>query len=261
MVIAIIALLVAILMPSLAKSKALAKKATCALNQRNVGQQIVLYLTTYDGRFHGPMTGYMNSPAWVNLLLDHMFPGQPYKTWGDCINTSTAAPGGSTFADGLTWYSRYRDFASIFFCPTAPMSGSSFSFRSFGPGGVDACISSYDPPAATWGYLGKGKNPRHIPNPTNPPDGYSYLCELSALPRPGNSVLLAESLFHLWPVIDGNQLANLYGAVTDPYVVSTLFDHGGKSLNFLYVDGHVESSITPPYILDMGGYARFIEGG
>ena len=134
------------------------------------------------------------------------------------------------------------------------MSGSSFPFRTFGTG-LDACISSYDPPAATWSYKGK-----RIPNPANPPDSYSYLCNLSALPRPGSSVLLAESLFHLWPVIDGHQLANLYGAVTDPYVVASLFDHGGKSLNFLYVDGHVESSISSPYLLDMGGYKKFIEG-
>ena len=50
-VIAIIALLVSILMPSLAKAREMAKRAGCGMNLSNAGKAIAIYKASYDDRF------------------------------------------------------------------------------------------------------------------------------------------------------------------------------------------------------------------
>jgi len=50
-VIAIIALLVSILMPSLAKAREMAKRAGCAMNLSNAGKAIAIYKASYEDRF------------------------------------------------------------------------------------------------------------------------------------------------------------------------------------------------------------------
>ena len=204
-VIAIIALLVSILMPSLAKARELAKKSACMMNQRSVGQQIHLYLSSNDGLFHGPLTrgGDFGSPNFVNKLLDFMYSDQPYKLWGDVINAAAAgSPGGGTFDAGVAWYENYKRFAGLFFCPTSPMTGPLHVSGSWmGPGAVEGDCTSYMASTNTWGYKA-----------TLPPGDeytYSWTCKLGSQPRPSSSVWLGEAYYHLWPVLDGDaQLAN-----------------------------------------------------
>lgn len=55
-VIAIIALLISILLPSLSRARDQAKAVKCAVNQRNVGQAIALYLSNNKGKFPASYT-------------------------------------------------------------------------------------------------------------------------------------------------------------------------------------------------------------
>ena len=269
-VIAIIALLVSILMPSLTKAKALAKKAACGVNQRSMGQQINLYMASYNDTIAGPLTrgGDLSSPNFVNLLLDHMNPGQPYTVWGAVINADDGgAPGGSTFAEGITWYERYKSFAGMFFCPTSPMYGP-FHERGdwMGSGAIEGDCTSFMPSTNTWGYQASSGKGSYKATPLLNPDGvaytYSWLCKLYDLPRPGSSIMAAEAYYHLWPVLDGDtqRANNFYQGAPDNWVGQTIWDHGNKNLNYLYVDGHVETSILPPYSLYGSGYRDFVEG-
>jgi len=262
-VIAIIALLVSILMPSLAKARELVKKSACMMNQRSVGLQLNLYLSANDGLFHGPLTrgGALDSPNYVTKLLDFMYGNdQPYKLWGDAINADAAgSPGGGTFAEGAAWYETYKKYAGVFFCPTAPMTGPLHVSGSWmGSGAVEGDCTSYMASTNTWGY--KAMKVPGDPDPS--PYTYSWICRLGNQPRPASSVLFGEAYYHLWPVLDGDsQLANNFYKSAGGWVLQTVYDHGQMNLNYLYADGHVGTSVLPPYSLYGNGYRDFIEGG
>lgn len=66
-VLAIIGLLVAILMPSLARSRALARRAVCSANLHNVGIAMIAYAVDHDDKFPDRRT------------LTDVQPGEPYS--------------------------------------------------------------------------------------------------------------------------------------------------------------------------------------
>jgi prepilin-type N-terminal cleavage/methylation domain-containing protein len=67
-VVAIIALLIAILLPSLANARDTAKTASCAANMRQVGSIVQLFAAENDGRAPGSALGPNGSVAWQQIL-------------------------------------------------------------------------------------------------------------------------------------------------------------------------------------------------
>ncbi len=73
-VISIIALLLAILMPSLQKVKELARSTVCQSNLRQHGYVLLIYATENDGKFHsGGLSetgGYYHSKTWLPIMRE-----------------------------------------------------------------------------------------------------------------------------------------------------------------------------------------------
>jgi len=107
-VIAIMALLISILLPSLAKAKQLAKTANCLCNMRNMEVAHWMYMTAGDGSLiraglaHGGAHA-IEGVAWINTL-------QPYygnKLMARCpSDTSPHWPGGSPVPPSADQYRR-----------------------------------------------------------------------------------------------------------------------------------------------------------
>ncbi len=76
-VVSIIALLIAILLPSLKKAREQAKAAVCLSNLRALGQGIMLYSTEYDGRLPGPLHPAVYREQTVGQYQGFTNPGEP----------------------------------------------------------------------------------------------------------------------------------------------------------------------------------------
>lgn len=89
-VVAVIALLVAVLMPALSRTRAAAKSITCLNNLRSLGQAVSLYQHDYDFSFplSSHAAGSINSPhAWLRSLEPYgitraarQCPDDPFRT-------------------------------------------------------------------------------------------------------------------------------------------------------------------------------------
>jgi len=253
-VIAIIALLVSILMPSLAKARLLARKAICGVNQRSVGMQIQLYAANHDDTFMGPFaptplsetTGHRyDDKTFVTLLLDQMTPGHAFPTWQYVHNFDGSSPG--PYADLATTRAKfelYKQVAGIFFCPVAPMSTNTPRHAGWGSAAnasIEAEATTYHFTTDTWIWTApRGANTWYLPG------------RVSKIPLAANSVMLAETFYHLWPDASATPAnAPFYREMTlgSSWVDQMYFHHGANDLNYLYFDGHVGASIQPPYIL------------
>lgn len=138
-VVAIIALLIAILLPSLGQAKRLAKTAACAANTRSISQGMNVYASQWDGTIPGsPVTSgsmlYTGSGT-VNGAMVHQLPDIVASfDWMSPI----AAADGLTFDTGKSDASRlarftFMDTAKMFHCAANDLqalaySGSSPSF-------------------------------------------------------------------------------------------------------------------------------------
>jgi prepilin-type N-terminal cleavage/methylation domain-containing protein/prepilin-type processing-associated H-X9-DG protein len=98
-VVAIIALLIAILIPSLGKSRDLAKMTTCRTNLRSIGQLLQMYTNMFDSYPYGDdnrgtIAGIANSGS-VNtrwyLLLQNVANSSSGTTYNDAFNTNAGA--------------------------------------------------------------------------------------------------------------------------------------------------------------------------
>ena len=98
MVIAIISLLVSILLPSLNRAKALAKRVVCASNLKNIGLSMLLYANDNRGKYptmgidHWPVGYFCNDSS------------STYYNNGACVGFSGLVPG-------------YTSSTEVFFCP------------------------------------------------------------------------------------------------------------------------------------------------
>ena len=84
-VVGIIALLVTILMPSLGRAMALARRAVCGGNLKNIGLAVHLYANDYDGKCGGIGNGYnsgwqcIGKRRWLDMPGDEPNPDIAYK--------------------------------------------------------------------------------------------------------------------------------------------------------------------------------------
>jgi prepilin-type N-terminal cleavage/methylation domain-containing protein/prepilin-type processing-associated H-X9-DG protein len=105
-VVAIIALLIAILLPSLGRARDQAKTVACGSNQRGIGQAVLAYASEHEDRAPGggtytnPKSGKSVTQIWSDILNDEYFDGRlvirrsSYPKRGElgCTNVQNWAP-------------------------------------------------------------------------------------------------------------------------------------------------------------------------
>ena len=127
-VISIIALLIAILLPSLAKAKELANRAVCSANIRGIIQSMVTYANSNNSIFPctpGPdSTSYTNTPEAPTGYTLTQSAGSVVNDWFDG-GTGGAAPSGADLGSptGCMWLIVLQNYATpkSFICPSDPI--------------------------------------------------------------------------------------------------------------------------------------------
>ncbi len=121
-VIAIIALLAAMLMPALGKAKEMARKASCASNQKQLGMMNILYGNDY--KYFVPKSiyrpGQYQEVYWYELIGQHL-------GWKSCGTQGLYRPGGRV---------EPRTTPSIFMCPSGKWGGNkdAYFYQAYGYG-------------------------------------------------------------------------------------------------------------------------------
>ena len=123
-VISIITLLIAMLLPALAKAQGVAREIVCASNQRELAQAIIEYAQTNGGS--GPVWGntlygtyfggaYCGNPYWDQLLYPYIYSSP--KALPANATTSVPGAGNLTFAEELAQGIDVPT-STVFLCPT-----------------------------------------------------------------------------------------------------------------------------------------------
>ncbi len=127
-VISIIALLIAILLPSLAKARELANRAVCSANIRGIIQSMVTYANSNDSIFPctpGPKgTSYTNTPAGPQGYTFTQSAGSVVNDWFDG-GTGGGTPTGTDLGSptGCMWLMVLQNYVTpkSFICPSDPI--------------------------------------------------------------------------------------------------------------------------------------------
>ncbi|MCU0914721.1 MAG: DUF1559 domain-containing protein [Planctomycetes bacterium] len=96
-VISIIAILLAILIPSLSKAREKVKEVSCKSNLKNIGLAVHMYLDAYERKL--PNTGSSNQFLWYDASGNRLAPGSSNSYWG-------------------TYYWEYLKDTKVFGCPS-----------------------------------------------------------------------------------------------------------------------------------------------
>jgi len=226
-VVAIIAMLMALLMPGFARARGQAKRVKCASNLRQLGTAFHMYAFDYSG---------MAMP----LAYDRWTPETPYPTywWG------RSEPEGVDYTRGFTWpylRSELRE-AGVYECPKQPTD----TIEVFQ--GWSGSITS------TYGYNGYFLSPATTPG-WKGHIGHRPWQNLDTLAEPQYVFVFADTLID-W----GGQIGNT--ALLDPPLLysrnsrawsrnespTTAFRHGDQA-NALYADGHAASVAPNPALI------------
>ena len=174
-VISIIAILISILLPALAKARELANRAVCMANIRGIIQSMITYAQTNNGSFPSTQgvasgTTYENAPFESPYLLadsNDLTADSTVQTWYG--NGTTTPPGVNAPLAGL-WMLILQGYSTpaSFICPSDPLAaGSSQEFYTPPSGGSPEYYSNFGvlsdttpPPAADidTNYNGQGES-------------------------------------------------------------------------------------------------------
>ncbi len=270
-VISIIAILISILLPALAKARELANRAVCMANIRRIVQSMVTYAQSNEATF--PTTAVTTGWAYVNFphRPDSNQSGSPLQFFvgqsAPEVVQQWYLPAGNSFPDSLAnlWLLVLQGYTTpaSFICPSDPLAvGPSLEYDYYG-----------SPPVETWaGNFGDmGGNTNGWPfNSTG--EGISYSCAY-AWPWPG-STSTPPSHAGLWwttngatsevplasdmaPISSpgGGDTTGVYQRITTtlptantygPYIYNS-GNHAGDGQNVGFGDDHVTWE-TSPYV-------------
>ncbi len=207
-VVAIIAILVALLLPALNQARSMAKRVSCLSNLRQLDTAITFYLNDNNGILMPTLAYQVNDPypneTWENRLWKYLRSRIDYSHWSDL---------------------------SEFKCPAARRVGSSCAYC----GGNYAGEQAYTEYSFNWaalglvpgGWLEKGVGYSTIwSDPSNP---HSHVRRFDAIENPSRRFML----------IDGHTYYVNILTVNDPVSPKACYyRHGGVGVNMLYLDGH-----------------------
>jgi len=237
-IIAIISLLVAILMPSLAKAKEQARGIVCAANERNIGAGMQVYGTEFDQ---------VLPPNFNEDYLVGNSPGMLTCWWFGPVASYLGMPNVSDYSDTMGGFHKWvndnvASHNTMYLCPNDPK--------------VTSVADSVYRPTSYYGV----RNTWNIAWRPYPKHPGMYECGYSGALRylrPAESVMLAEGA--------GTDLMG-FGLSSCPYLPSAsylacwpgprnapseigYYEHGTAKSNILFVDGHVirGGKFPPPY--------------
>jgi prepilin-type N-terminal cleavage/methylation domain-containing protein/prepilin-type processing-associated H-X9-DG protein len=225
-VVAIIAILIAILLPSLGRAKENAKKAACGANLRSLGQAAAVYASEWEG----------NLPPEFHRGTENYVPSYSYNARESSANQANAKPWGFAL---LNISGTVKD-TRAFYCPAQTVSGWNLASNAY--------------KQWTWpdGTLRPGTVPVRI--------GYMYQVHSTQNPkRGGTGQPLVSPGKIAFPA--GSFTAAAYSKVTNfPQTLvlgaDILYDkntipHGrNDTVNVVFIDGHVGSA-TDPWVKTM----------
>lgn len=225
-VVAVIALLLAILLPSLNKAKQQAQAVSCASQLRQIGTAFYAYASENQG-YLTPFNLHKTSPASESAQI-------PYNYWADLLVNGGYLGSGNEVAP-YDNKGKYRK--GVLMCPTAmriPNKAGAYTWASTG--------GSY------------GVNISHRSDPNLKLFDYAYSRSFSQLRRTSQTLLLTETREQALtdPITENQRPSYLYcplhpGSSVD-WVVGTEEAsprHIGMTINTLRMDGHV--TVMQPY--------------
>lgn len=244
-VIAIIAILAAMLLPTLAMAKAKAQQAGCLSNLRQWGLAQQMYVGDYkdtlptdgmgeDGDYDGGTgPGVWGGPddptAWFNVLPLYMG-GRTLASFSDAHqNYITGKP-------DLTTPQNYMPFpgrsgSKVWFCPSADMSDSQVS------------MLLGETPPGVWGFFSYAQSidlnkivGTATPDSEGKTNGYPTMNKLSNLPKVSATVLLFDQCFNPQTEIDNG--APLYNSENPGDRFKSLASRHSKGAVLNFCDGH-----------------------
>ena len=213
-VLTFIAILIIILLPSLANSRQYSKKALCQANLFQQGRAMQMFVNDNDGWTADPWYfQFGNGNLWTTDWL---------PMWSRDSKKHPDQPDG-TYPDGLLW--PYLQTEDVWQCPNIPYN------PVYGPWGSGSQYVYWGFPDARWSYTANaqpGYDPGSIPWNIKPE---------RVKPSP-TSVFM---IFEQWPydAIAYDNTVNLYNAYYSPGADSLSDCHGGGG-NMVFFDGHVE---------------------
>ncbi|HMQ15463.1 MAG TPA: DUF1559 domain-containing protein, partial [Phycisphaerae bacterium] len=217
-VVAIIALLLAMLLPGLARARQQALRTKCATNLRQFGLALHQYAADHRGRA-------------MPLAYWQTTPDSPYVTywWG------RDEPAGVDVTRGLTWPYIASDLrhASVYECPVQP------------PGTFEIMQGQSKTLTSTYGYNGYYLSPKHTP-------GWADLIgkrpwrTMETVSGPSRVLAFSDTMLDWggWlknsALLDPPMLYQGFGGWTENESPTTSFRHEWRA-NATFVDGHVRS--------------------
>ncbi|MBN2642233.1 MAG: DUF1559 domain-containing protein [Victivallales bacterium] len=219
-VIAIIAILAAMLLPSLAKARDTAKRISCVNNMRQIYQGCALYVSDFNGwlpptTWNGQYAGYINQ--YLNAKSDRYDFALPGAEWPP-VNTHPAG--------------------SIFYCPSMYPSATSSPIWS-GATPAEFYLPSYMQTVRSSQQEGRGCWARITSSYY--PDRYSRLDYIK-----NGSVIMGESNYFEVNSVHYNRAAFLYSSFRNTRIGngaygSPAWNMHSSSANFLFKDGHINN--------------------
>ncbi|MEM6331902.1 MAG: DUF1559 domain-containing protein [Planctomycetota bacterium] len=231
-VISIIALLIAILLPTLRAARDAAQAVTCASNLRQIGIGLHAYAAEYDGRVppgHADLSNqHFNGFGWVERIVEGGYlptSDEPNAQRRDALfcpaDNVTYTEANGSLAFGAEWNTSYKGLYS-------------FAWYSVLPNGNRANNPQTSSAAGYELYLGE----RLDSLPANPQFG---------VVRGGPVPIVAEVVTTVQSDANRGILAPFSGSVFGPDSHESTTPHANASRNVLYEDGSVERGQTIHY--------------
>jgi prepilin-type N-terminal cleavage/methylation domain-containing protein len=261
-VISIIALLIAILLPSLAKARELADRVSCSANIRSMIQSMTIYAQSNNGAFPNipgsASTTYENQAVNPAGYVNTQLPGQVVEEWYSSGNSANfASPLGSLWINLIL---SGQDSPKTFLCPSDPLANhASVEYDNNATGGTEDTYGQF-------GVMTVGGTPSTTGQGESYSIAYPWMYNASASATSpetaGNwwtndsrsDVPMVSDMAPLSGVGSGTMqrlttvlnTANTYG----PYIYNS-GNHNGDGQNVGFADDHVEWD-TSPYVGEQG---------
>jgi prepilin-type N-terminal cleavage/methylation domain-containing protein/prepilin-type processing-associated H-X9-DG protein len=217
-VIAIIAILAAMLLPTLARAKGTAQRVSCLNKQRQWGLALLMY--TQDNNECLPRESETTDGStllnWAQIVA-----ADGSDVWYNALPRSIKLKGAADYlADKAPFYSK----DSLFHCPTAPLAQTA---------ALDSVV-----------YFSLAMNSKLI-------SGSATTIRVNTVKLPSNTVIFLENRLTGDPMVDGNQSKTDLGQPSS-YASRFAARHGGAG-NLVFIDGHASTYKGPQVVQTQPG--------